>query len=302
MTTSTQTTLTVKPLTIRIGAEISGVRLGGDLAPDTVAAIRAALLQHKVVFFRGQEHLDDAAHRDFASLLGNPTPHPTVPGEAGAGAVFEIDSQGSRATSWHSDVTFVANYPAFSILRGIVIPEVGGDTAWANTVAAYDDLPEPLKALAEQLWAAHTNAFDYAAAARVRPATEEEQEFRKVFEAMAFETEHPVVRVHPETGERSLVVGGFAQRLLGLSQEDGRQLQQLLQRFITRPENTVRWRWAAGDVAIWDNRATQHVAIDDYGDTPRRLHRICVDGEIPVSVDGRSSRATVGADAAWYRR
>ncbi|MGE7391084.1 TauD/TfdA dioxygenase family protein [Streptomyces sp. NPDC004126] len=302
MSTHTHTDPIVRPLTKRVGAELSGVRLSGDLDEPVVKAIREALLKHKVVFFRGQQHLDDAVHHAFASRLGVPIPHPTIPSEGDAHAVFEIDSRGSRATSWHSDVTFVRNYPAFSILRGIVIPPCGGDTAWANTVTAYDDLPVPLRRLADSLWAVHTNAFDYAAAARSRQSTSAEREFRGVFESVHFETEHPVVRVHPETQERSLVVGGFAQRILGLSQHDSQQIQQIFQRYITRPENTVRWRWSEGDVAIWDNRATQHVAVDDYGDAPRTLHRICVEGEAPVSVFGEQSVARDGGDAAWYQR
>jgi alpha-ketoglutarate-dependent taurine dioxygenase len=292
----------VRPLTVRIGAKISGVRLGGDLDDPTVARVRAALLKHKVVFFHGQQHLDDEAHEAFAARLGTPIPHPTVPSEGGAGPVLAIDSEGTRATEWHTDVTFVTNYPAFSILRGLVIPQHGGDTVWANTVTAYQDLPDPLRALADGLWAVHTNAYDYAAASRNRDLTELERHYREIFEAVVFETEHPAVRVHPETGERSLLLGGFAQRFVGISATDGRVLFELFQRYVTRPENTVRWHWAPGDVAIWDNRATQHVAVDDYGTALRRLHRITVEGDVPISVTGRSSSIRRGANADWYRR
>jgi len=297
----TDTELHIRPLTVRIGAEVTGVRLGGDLDEATVAEIRSALLRHKVLFFRGQQHLDDDGHSAFAGLLGTPIPHPSAPG-AGTGAVFEIDSESSRATAWHSDVTFVADYPAVSVLRALVLPPCGGDTAWANTAAAYENLPQPLKVLADNLWAVHNNTYDYAAAARSRQVTGAEREFRREFESVPFETEHPVVRVHPETGERALLVGGFAHRLVGLSLDDSRHLQRLFQEHVARPENTVRWRWSAGDVAVWDNRATQHRAIDDYGDAPRLLHRVSVEGEVPVSVDGRKSRPLTGGDHDWYRR
>ncbi|XTZ15350.1 TauD/TfdA dioxygenase family protein [Micromonospora echinospora] len=302
MSVNIEARVDVRPLTVRTGALIEGVRLGGDLDDDVVATVRAALLRHKVVFLRGQDHLDDAGQRAFAARLGTPIPHPTAPGGGEAAEVFAVDSEVSRATVWHSDVTFVANYPAFSVLRAVVLPTCGGDTAWANTVTAYEHLPAPLRALADRLWAVHTNAFDYAAASRSREVTPSERRFRESFEAVRFETEHPLVRVHPETGERALVLGGFAQRIVGMGGQDSQTLHDLYQRHVTAAHNSVRWRWAPGDVAIWDNRATQHVAIDDYGDAPRRLHRITVEGEVPVSVDGQPSRPTVGADAPWYHR
>ena len=120
-----------------------------------------------------------------------------------------------------------------------------------------------------------------------------------MFLSTIFQTEHPVVRVHPETGERTLVLGQFVKRILGVSPSDSRYLFELFQRHVTRLENTVRWRWAPGDLAIWDNRATQHYAIDDYGDLPRRMHRITVAGDIPVGVDGRRSTALRGESASY---
>ena len=128
--------LDVRPITPAIGAEIHGVRLSGDLPAETVTAIRDALLRHRVVFFRGQGHLDDAGHQAFARLLGPLVPHPTVPALAGTEAVLDIDAENARARQWHTDVTFVPAFPLFSVLRGVVIPPVGGDTVWANTVAA----------------------------------------------------------------------------------------------------------------------------------------------------------------------
>src|SRR5499427_1959979 len=126
--------LDVRPITPAIGAEIHGVRLSGDLPAETVTAIRDALLRHRVVFFRGQSHLDEAGHQAFARLLGPLVPHPTVPSLAGTEAVLEIDAENVRASRWHTDATFVPAFPLFSVLRGVVIPPVGGDTVWANTV------------------------------------------------------------------------------------------------------------------------------------------------------------------------
>src|SRR5215467_2622508 len=155
--------LDIRPTTPAIGAEIHGVRLSGDLPAETVTAIRDALLRHRVVFFRGQGHLDEAGHQAFAGLLGPLIPHPTTPPVAGTEAVLDIDAENVRASQWHTDVTFVPAFPLFSVLRGVVIPAVGGDTVWANTVAAYETLPPVLRGLADQLWALHSNVYDYGA-------------------------------------------------------------------------------------------------------------------------------------------
>jgi alpha-ketoglutarate-dependent sulfate ester dioxygenase len=195
---ATSNALDIQPVTGRIGAEIRGVRLSGQLEPATVEAIRAALLRHKVIFFRGQAHLQDSDQEAFARLLGEPVSHPTVPVVEGTDHLLELDShRGGRANSWHTDVTFVDAYPQASILRGVTIPEVGGDTVWANTATAYDDLPPPLKALAEQLWAVHSNEYDYASYGNVGERgrdAEALKRYREVFVSTRYETEHPVVR------------------------------------------------------------------------------------------------------------
>ncbi len=281
----------------RIGAEISDVELSGKLDTATFDAILDALHTHKVLFFRGQHHLDDAAQEAFARRFGETVAHPTVPSVEGSAALLELDSQhGARANSWHTDVTFVDAYPKVSILRAVVIPPAGGDTVWANTAAAYDNLPVPLRALADTLWAIHTNAYDYAAS-HVNADADQLKRYREVFTSTVYETEHPVVRVHPVTGERTLVLGHFVQRLKDLSAADSAHLLQVLHEHVTRLENTVRWSWREGDVAIWDNRATQHYAINDYGDARRVVRRATVHGDVPVSVDGRHSVVLRGRDA-----
>ncbi|MFE2247660.1 TauD/TfdA dioxygenase family protein [Streptomyces lavendulae] len=288
-TTTATTATTVTKLGGRIGAEIGGVRLGGDLAPEAVAEIRTALLAHKVVFFRGQDHLDEAGHEAFAQLLGTPVAHPTVPSADGRYALGIDSHHGARANQWHTDVTFVPAYPAFSILRAVTIPPYGGNTLWANTATAYTHLPEPLRALADGLRAVHSNEYDYAA---LKPDALPEAlaQYREVFTSTKFLTEHPVVRVHPETGERTLLLGNFVQRINGLTGRDSRTLLDLFQAHIESPENTVRWQWRAGDVAIWDNRATQHYGVDDSDDHERTLRRVTVDGDVPVGPDGLPSR------------
>lgn len=282
------TGLTVEKIGGRIGAVISGVRLGGDLDESTVTAIRAATLEHKVVFFRDQHHLDADGHEAFARLLGTPVAHPTVPSVDGRYALGIDNDHGGRANQWHTDVTFVPAYPAFSLLRAEVIPPYGGNTLWANTATAYAELPEPLRVLADSLRGVHTNDYDYAAARPDAPSEALEQH-RKVFTSTTFRTEHPVVRIHPETGERTLVLGNFLQKLTGFNGADSRALIDVFQSHVERPENTVRWQWRAGDLAIWDNRATQHYGVDDSDDHERTLRRVTIDGDVPAGVDGRRS-------------
>jgi alpha-ketoglutarate-dependent taurine dioxygenase len=280
--------LDIRPLAGRIGAEIDGVQLAGDLPEAAIAEIEAALAKYKVIFFRDQGHLDDAAQELFAARLGELVAHPTSPAKAGSAAILEIDSARARADRWHTDVTFVDAYPKMSILCGVVIPPYGGDTVWANTVAAYDGLPPALKTLAENLWAVHSNLYDYAAV-RPQASTAAVKQYEDVFTSTVYETEHPVVRVLPRTGERSLVLGYFVRRFVGYSQSDSNHLFEMLQSHITKLENTVRWRWNAGDVAVWDNTGTQHCAINDYGDQRRVVRRSTVMGEVPFGVDGRTS-------------
>ncbi|MFW2852581.1 TauD/TfdA dioxygenase family protein [Sphingomonas sp. TX0543] len=283
--------LEIVPVAGRIGAEIRGVKLGGDLEPETIAAIRAALVRHKVIFFRNQTQLTDESHEEFAGLLGHPLAHPTVPVAEGSRFLLELDSkEGEAASAWHTDITFLPAFPEASILRALVIPPTGGDTLWANGAAAYADLPVPLKALAERLRAIHTNAYDYAAA-RPEASSEQIRRHREVFASTVYETEHPVVHVHPETGERVLLLGNFVKSFVGLNRDDSARIFTLLQDHITKAENTVRWRWAPGDVAIWDNRATQHRAIADFGKQRRQLRRATIAGQVPVGVDGSNSRA-----------
>jgi alpha-ketoglutarate-dependent taurine dioxygenase len=281
--------LDVCPITPAIGAEIHGVRLSGDLPAATVTAIRDALLRHRVVFFRGQGHLDEAEHQAFARLLGPLVAHPTVPSLAGTEAVLDIDAENGRASRWHTDVTFVEAFPLFSVLRGVVIPPVGGDTVWANTVAAYATLPPVLRGLADQLWALHSNVYDYAAT-RPNATARQVQRYETVFKSTVYETEHPVVQVHPLTGERAIILGYFVRGLLGVNSADSAHLFAMLQDHVTRLENMVRWRWSAGDVVIWDNRATQHKAIDDYGNQPRIVRRVTIDGPVSIGIDGRHGK------------
>jgi len=269
--------LDVVKLGANIGARIDGVRLAGDLDDETVAAINDALLEHKVIFFREQHDLDDDGQLAFASKLGTPTTaHPTLSeGET----VLPIDSRYDKANSWHTDVTFVDRIPKASLLRAVSLPSYGGTTTWA----------------------VHTNQYDYVReyADRHEALTDTVREYREEFVREYYETEHPVVRVHPETGNRVLLLGHFIKQFVGLGPAESATLFNLLQARVTKLENTIRWSWLPGDLAIWDNRATQHYAVADYDDQYRRLSRVTLAGDIPVDIHGQLSRAIVG-DASQY--
>ena len=163
-----------------------------------------------------------------------------------------------------------------------------GDTMWANTVAGYETLRPELRERADKLWTVHSNEFYYET---LRPeATEEDKiRFDQVATGQVFETQHPMVRVHPETDERALLLGHFVKYVVGYRLDESARLLEVFKNHVIQPENCVRWRWAVGDVAIWDNRATQHYALNDYGNQPRVVNRVTLEGDVPVSVDGRRS-------------
>jgi alpha-ketoglutarate-dependent sulfate ester dioxygenase len=281
-----------------IGAVVSGIRAGGDVERAAFAELRAALLRHRVLFLRDQQHATDADQVAFGRLFGEITkPHPTVTGDGAA--ILPIDSEQGKANSWHTDVTFVDRVPAISILRAITLPPYGGSTVWANTVEAYRRLHPALQAMVAQLRAVHSNLYDYAAQRTFNGVDVKEQRYREEFRHLEFETEHPVVRIHPDTGEPSLLLGHFVRSFVGLSTIDSAEVFQLLQRQVTRLENTVRWTWRHGDIAIWDNRATQHYAVADYDNLPRLLHRITIAGPVPVGIRGDTSLPLKG-DASFY--
>ena len=278
---------------------IGGITLSGDISDETASAIRYALAANKVIFFRDQHHLTDEIQYAFAGRLGSQTTtHPTLRSDDNKTLVLE-----AAASSWHTDVTFIDRIPKASILRAVTVPEYGGATTWASTTAAYEQLPDALKALVENLWAVHSNEYDYAEVAntirdKVQDAARREK-YLNEFTRTVFETEHPVVRVHPETGEKTLLLGHFVKEFVGFKPSETTALFQLLQNRITKLENTVRWAWQPGDVAIWDNRATQHYGISDYGTNPRKIHRTTLAGDVPVDVRGASSRIRKG-DAAHF--
>lgn len=311
--TSTPTTIDVQPLTANVGAEIFGVDLTQPLDATTVADIRAALLQWKVVFFRDQDLTTDQ-QIDFGARFGEVTPaHPTLPGLEGAPEVLSLDSRVYRAfaehlaaggdreevleqlgeyadSSWHTDVTFVHNPPLGSILRGVIVPPYGGDTHWSNLVTAYQGLSQGFREYVDTLDAVHTNELKVGAGGGL-------PQLKQMFESSPYSTIHPVVRVHPETGEKALFVSpGFTRSIVGLSASESDAVLGLLFEQITKPANTVRFRWRPNSIAFWDNRATAHLPPTDLKglDVDRVVQRITLAGDVPVGADGRSSVSVQG--------
>ena len=297
--TITATGTQITRLTDRIGARLTGLDLTGDLDEHTVATLREALLAHKALVIPNTP-LDLEGQRRVAAALGPLTlAHPTVSAAPGAPEVLAVDSERNVANSWHTDVTFIVNPPAISTLAAKVIPPFGGETLIADTAAAYRELPEALRTLADSLRAVHTNVHDYVTSGDNDQYEDADDDYRSEFVATRFESEHPLVRVHPETGERGLFLGGFAQRIVGLGGQDSRDLIRLFQGHITRPRNVVRVTWEPDQLVIFDNRITQHYAIDNYAGLPRKLTRVTVGGDVPVGVDGARSRALTG-DSSHY--
>ena len=213
-----RTDLEFRKVTAHIGAEVVGLDLKAELDEPTVAALRGGLNEHKVLVFR-HVHLEDGDQTRFARSFGELTAaHPTVPSIKGEPNVLAVDSEdGVVSNHWHTDVTFVVNPPQLSTLRSLVLPPYGGETLIANAAAAYQSLPDALRRLADELWAVHSNVYDYSRASLAKLDDEARAHYEQ-FISIEYETVHPVVRVHPLSGERGLFIGGFARHIQGLSE------------------------------------------------------------------------------------
>lgn len=273
--------VSVEPSTRNIGAEIAGVDLSQPLSDEIFKEIERALLDHLVIFFRGQD-LSPEAQIAFAERFGRLSPpHPVIPSLPGHPAitVFENDADRPAETNtWHSDVTFEASPAMGSILYCKKTPQPGGDTIWSNMYAAYDSLSEPLRQMVSTLRAVHS--IENFGASQIYDSRDPNK-MGQVLDAKP-PVEHPVVRTHPVTGKAALFVNRtFTRRIRGLRKEDSAAILELLCRKAETPEHQVRMRWAEGTVAIWDNRCTQHYAVNDYFPEYRRMHRVMIDGDVP---------------------
>ncbi len=269
-------TLEVRPLTAAIGAELSGVDLRQELPDATVAAIRQALLDHLVVFFRGQA-LSDEEHLALALRFGPLSVPPLATRYQDRPTVTVLDQvspRGEGADEWHSDNTFMPNPPMGSILRAVQLPAVGGDTCFASMYAAYESLSPPLRSLAAGLSAVHDITKPMQKAIAAGHTTLDLAEMQERWPPV----EHPVVVTHPETGRKGLFVNrNSTTRLVGVTDRENDVLLPFLLDHVRSPEFQCRFHWEPDSVAFWDNRCVQHYAVADYGDR-RVMHRVTVDG------------------------
>ena len=279
----------VEKLTCSIGAELIGVNLGEASRSDTLFAdIKALLLEHKVLFLRDQ-NITRAEHVAFARRFGEVEDHPVVgsdPEHPGLVRIYkDLDSPPEHyENAYHCDATWRDAPPMGAVLRCVLTPQVGGDTIWVNMARAYADLPEHVKSQIAELRARHSIEASFGAAMPM--------DKRHALKARFPDAEHPVVRTHPETGEKVLFVNAFATHFVNFhtptnvrfGQDYAPGGAQLLMYLIGRaavPEYQVRWRWTANSFAIWDNRCTQHYAVQDYWPAVRKMERAGIIGDKP---------------------
>jgi alpha-ketoglutarate-dependent taurine dioxygenase len=298
--------ITVDPVTPVIGAEISGVDLRQPIDPETAADIQKALHDWRVVFFRDQQ-IDNDQLKAFGRAFGPLTPaHPIAEGledhpEIWERSVEEYRQRRARNDTappgrepprdykgWHIDITFVANPNRYSILHGVEIPPYGGDTLFANLIAAYEGLSAPIRSLIDGLQAVHrTSGYDSAGSKPRRDGRS----------TGPFVSLHPLVRIHPETGEKLLFLNpGTISHIVGLKEPESKALLDLLFYEATRPEYQVRFHWRPKSLVVWDNQAVAHAGPIDYSnfDLPRAVRRITVAGELPRGADGFVSQPLEG--------
>jgi alpha-ketoglutarate-dependent taurine dioxygenase len=299
-TTDSPPKIQVRPLSVHIGAEIDGVDLRQPLDSAVIAQIWAALLKWKVVFFRDQK-LDHQAHVAMARQFGVPTPgHVVFGGHAEYPEIYSIAkhrvANSSLApplmrpwTGWHTDITAAINPPGQSILRGDIVPPYGGDTQWVNLAAAYQALSPTLRDFVDGLRGVHSYS--------IPTGGERSAALEETLEDRSLVSEHPLVRVHPETGERVLYTSpAFLKSIVGLSPRESQLVLELLWEHSVRTDFSVRFQWEPGSVAFWDNRSTAHLAPRDIfaTDFDRQFWRVTLMGDVPVGVDGRSSTTQQG--------
>lgn len=273
-------TLAIEPLTPNIGAVITGVDLAQPLDEATFAAIEQAMLHHQVIFLRGQD-LTEQQHRDFAARFGPLHIHPIYPRSETVPEIMLLDTALNDLrdnATWHSDISFTAKPSLGAVLLARQVPDLGGDTLWASASAAYDALPVEMQAFLGTLSATHdlSKTFPPARFGGDDGAAEKLEAAKRANPPVL----HPVIRTHPVTGRKIIFVSeGFTTGIADLDMAFGERLLQMLYAHIARPEFTVRWKWRAGDVAIWDNRSTQHYATFDYGNARRVMNRATMVGD-----------------------
>jgi len=277
--------LEIAPVTGALGAEIAGVDLSHELSNSEATTIRQAWLDHKVVFFRDQK-LTPSTQLRFARLFGEPEVYPFIKGLDEAPEVTEILKTEQDAKnfggSWHSDTSYMPEPAMGTVLYALETPETGGDTMFANTAAAYDALSDGMKRMLAGLVGVNSSDHGYAGGRAAGMARLDAMKGTYVAESKSYVSEHPIVRTHPETGLKGLYIGrSHTVRFKDMTAAESKPLIDFLTDHIARPEFTCRFRWRPGSIAVWDNRATQHFAVNDYPGQRRRMHRIVLKGDRP---------------------
>ena len=273
--------IAIHPVAGALGAEVSGIDLSGELSAQTVSALRRAWLDYLVLFFRDQD-LPPARFLALARRFGEPIEYPFVRGLEGFPEIIPVLKLEHERVNfggiWHSDTAYLDRPPMASMLIAREVPPAGGDTLFANMYQAYDTLSDGMKRLVEGL-----SAVNSSAAADVSRTREDRlRDSARADAKREYVATHPVVRVHPETGRRALYVNvAHTLRFEGMTAEESAPLLQYLYRHQVRPELTCRFRWQPGSLAFWDNRCTQHHAVNDYQGHRRLLHRITLAGDTP---------------------
>ncbi|PIF13717.1 taurine dioxygenase [Candidatus Pantoea floridensis] len=275
--------LTFTALGPYIGAQVSDVDLSRPLSDAQFEQLYHGLLRHQVLFLRNQV-ITPEQQRALAIRFGDLHIHPVYPHAEGVEEIIVLDTHQDNPPdndNWHTDVTFIETPPAIAILASKLLPESGGDTLWSSGIAAYEALSEPFKQLLSGLQAEH----DFKKSFQEYKYRKTEEEHQRWQQAVAKNppVQHPVIRTHPVSGRKALFVNeGFTTRLLGLSEKESEAILNFLFWHTAKPEFQVRWRWQENDVAIWDNRVTQHYANADYYPARRVMHRATVLGDKPV--------------------
>jgi taurine dioxygenase len=275
--------LNVTPLTGVIGGLVRGVDLSQPISDETIADIRAALLDRQVLFFENQD-ITARQHIDFAARFGALHTHPLYPAIEGIPEMIVLDNHKDNPTdndAWHTDVTFIDTPPLGSILHARQLPPVGGDTLWSSMTAAYRGLSPTMQKFLSGLEAVHDFTRSFPAESLVSQGAGRD----KYEEARAKNPPvlHPVIRTHPETGEPGIFVNyGYTTRIKGMRGAESKAILDFLFAHIQKPEFIVRWRWSPNAIAFWDNRCTQHYAVNDYLPHRRIMHRATILGDKPV--------------------
>lgn len=275
--------LNITPLSPALGALIGGIDLRQPLSDADQQAIENALLQHQVLFFRAQP-IEPQQQARFAARFGDLHIHPIYPNIPEQPEVLVLDTAVTDVTDnaiWHTDVTFLPTPALGAVLAAKQLPAYGGDTLWASSSAAYEALSQPLQTLLDGLTATHdfTRSFPLERFGTTAEDLERYHEVQRKHPPLS----HPVVRTHPVTGRKGVFINeGFTTRINELQANESDALLRFLFAHATRPEFTIRWRWQENDVAFWDNRITQHYAVDDYRPVRRVMHRATILGDVPV--------------------